>query len=406
MSLRLLTPSPSPLPRGEKVKKHEYYCDNAATSFPKAPGVLEALVHYTKHLGASAGRGAYPRALETERLLLDTRRLLARLFGVANSSRIIFTFNASDALNLAIKGLQWRRGDRAVISAMEHNSVLRPLNELKRRVGIEVVKVPATREGGINPKDFEKAVKPRTKLLACVHASNVVGSLTPIPEIGRMARKKGIPFLVDAAQTAGAVPIDVEEMNVDLLAFPGHKALLGPLGTGGLVIHESLDLETLKEGGTGSVSEQETQPVFLPDKYEPGSHNALGIAGWKAALEYILRTGVKKIRQHEESLTAQFLKGLESDSRVILYGPKDAARRVAVVSLNMLNFAPQDLAQTLWERFGIMTRAGLHCAPGAHQTMGSYPTGAVRFSFGYATTPQDVEHALASLKKLSLESRP
>lgn len=377
--------------------KREIYFDNAATSFPKPEGVEDGILRFHRDLGASAGRGAYPRAVLTGRMLEDTRKLLAKLFNVRKPGQIVFTLNASDALNLAIKGLDWRLGDTAVVSSMEHNSVLRPLHALKNRKGIKIAKVKAEADGIVDPIDVAKSIDSHTRLVALVHASNVTGSIQPIAEVGEICRRKGIPFLVDASQTAGALPIDVSSMNIDLLAFPGHKALLGPLGTGGLYIRDGLDLDTLREGGTGSQSEQEVQPDFLPDKYEPGSHNALGLAGLKGSLEFLEKKTVAKIRAHEEQLTSTFLEGLAKIKDVEAYGPRDARRRVAVVSIRLGDFAPLELSHRLFERGGLMTRSGLHCAPGAHQTIGTYPLGTTRFSFGYFNTPSDVERALAVL---------
>ena len=384
--------------------KREIYFDNAATSFPKPDGVEAALLHFHRQLGASAGRCAYPRAVLTGRLLEDTRNLLASFFNIRKPSQIIFTLNASDALNLAIKGLDWRLGDNAVVSIMEHNSVLRPLHALKNRKGIKIVKVKANAEGLVNPIDVAKAINSRTRLVALVHASNVSGTIQPIAEVGEIARRKGVPFLVDAAQSAGALPIDVEAMKIDLLAFPGHKALLGPLGTGGLYIREGLELDTLREGGTGSQSEQEVQPDFLPDKYEPGSHNALGIAGWKAGLEYLVHETLAKVRAHEQNLMDQFLEGLARIKNLEVYGPKKSAQQVAVVSLRLGDFAPPELSHRLFERGGLMTRSGLHCAPGAHQAIATYPLGTTRFSFSCFNTPDEIDRAISVLGEIAKNS--
>jgi cysteine desulfurase family protein len=382
-------------------EKREIYFDNAATSFPKPEGVEAGLLHFHRHLGASAGRGAYPRAVLTGRLLEDTRKLLASLFNIRKPSEIIFTFNASDALNLAIKGLDWRLGDNAVVSMMEHNSVLRPLHALKNRKGIKIVKVKANEEGLVDPIDFAKAIDSKTRLVALVHASNVTGGIQPIAEVGDIARRKGVPFLVDAAQSAGVIPIDVESMKIDLLALPGHKALLGPLGTGALYIREGLDLETLREGGTGSQSEHEVQPDFLPDKHEPGSHNALGIAGWKGGLEFLAKETIAKVRAHERRMTEQFIEGAAKIKTLKMYGPLKADRRVAVVSLRLGEFAPLELSHRLFERGKLMTRSGLHCAPGAHQAIGTYPLGTTRFSFGFFNTPQDIDTAVSVLAAIA-----
>jgi len=389
------------LSRNPQPATRNLYMDNAATSFPKPEAVEKALLHYHREIGASAGRGGYPRAVAAGRILDDTRKLLAQLFNVRQSDQIIFTFNASDSLNLAIKGIDWKPGDAAVVSMMEHNSVLRPLHELKERAGIKIVKVKASDQGLIDPIELAKSLVPHTKLIAVLHGSNVSGTIQPIAEIGDIARRKGIAFLVDASQTAGALPIDVEAMKIDLLAFPGHKALLGPLGTGGLYIRPGLNLRTIKEGGTGSQSEHEVQPTFLPDRYEPGSHNGLGIAGWKAGLEYILDKGVSAIRAHEEKLTEQFLHDAAKVPGLTLYGPQHAPAQVAVVSLRLGDFAPVELSHRLFERAGLMTRSGLHCAPGAHQAIGSYPAGTTRFSFGAFNTSADIRQASAALLDLA-----
>ncbi len=379
----------------------EIYFDNAATSFPKPDGMEAGLLHYHRNLGASAGRGTYPRAVLAGRLLEDTRKLLSSFFNIRKPSQIIFTLNATDALNLAIKGLDWRLGDNVVVSAMDHNSVLRPLHALKNRKGIKIIKVKASPEGAVDPIDVAKAITSHTRLVAMVHASNVTGTIQPIAEIGEIVRRKGVPFLVDAAQSAGVLPIDVESMKIDLLAFPGHKALLGPLGTGALYIREGFDLDTLREGGTGSQSEQEVQPDFLPDKYEPGSHNAIGLAGWKGSLEFLAKETLAKVRAHEMRLTGQFLEGVRKIRTLQVYGPKNPSQQVAVVSLRLGDFAPLELSHRLFERGKLMTRSGLHCAPGAHQAIGSYPLGTTRFSFGYFNTSDDIERAVEVLGEIA-----
>jgi cysteine desulfurase/selenocysteine lyase len=237
--------------------------------------------------------------------------------------------------------------------------------------------------------------------VAVVHASNVTGTIQPIAEIGDVARRKGVPFLVDAAQSAGVLPLDVEAMKIDLLAFPGHKALMGPLGTGALYIREGLDLETYREGGTGSQSEQEVQPDFLPDKYEPGSHNALGIAGWKGALEFLAKETIAKVHAHEMRLTDQFIEGASKIRNLQIFGPRSAVKQVAVISLRLGDFAPLELSHRLYERGKLMTRSGLHCAPGAHQAISTYPLGTTRFSFGYFNTPEDIERAIGVLDEIA-----
>lgn len=381
----------------------EIYLDNAATSWPKPPGVVKAMADFYSHVGASAGRGSYPRAVKAGEILNDTRRLLSQLFNIADPSRIIFTLNASDALNLAIHGISWKPGDTAVITMLEHNSVLRPLSELKKQVGIEVVKVPVSSEGYLDPDDVEKAITPRARILIATHVSNVIGVINPVKDLSRIAHSRGIPVLVDASQSAGALPVDVKAGGIDLLAFPGHKALLGPLGTGALYIGEGIDLKTVREGGTGSLSEEEIQPQFLPDKHEPGSHNIAGIAGWKASLEYINKIGIKKIRKQEEQLTRKFIEGVSSLKKVTVYGPKNFEAVAAVISVNVEGYTPGRLATILYKRYNLMTRYGLHCSPVAHQSIGTFPEGTVRFSFSPFTKTSEVALALKALKEISTE---
>ncbi|HRY28432.1 MAG TPA: aminotransferase class V-fold PLP-dependent enzyme [Elusimicrobiota bacterium] len=376
------------------------YFDNAATSFPKPPAVLAAMVSFQKKIGASAGRGVYPRAVETGRILASGRRALARLLNVADERRLVFTLNATDGLSLAVKGLPWKRGDRALISPYEHNSVLRPLHELKKRVGVGIDVMPVDGEGRVIVEKLPAALRPRTRLVACVHASNVTGVIQPVEAVGRFARSRGIPLLIDAAQSAGALPVDVRAFRADFLAFPGHKGLLGPLGTGALYIRPGRELQTLREGGTGSVSEVETQPLFLPDRYESGSHNALGIAGLLASATYVRRRGVSEIRRHELELTEHFLEELRRMRAVRYFGPRAAEDRVAVVSLRVGDRDPLAAARALWRNDGIMVRAGLHCAPWAHRHIGTFPHGTVRFSLGPFNTHRHIEKAVAALQKL------
>lgn len=382
----------------KRFRNSEIYMDNAATSFPKPPDVLKAMHYYAEHIGASSGRGAYPRAVETGEMIKHTRELLAQFLGVRDPNRLIFTFNASDGLNSAIHGLNLQKGDHVVTSMIEHNSVLRPLNHLRKYKGIEVTKVQCSREGFINIKDIEQAITPRTKLVTILHASNVMGVLTPVEEIASLCRKKEIPFLVDAAQTIGSVPVNLEKWGADMVAFPGHKALLGPLGTGALYIRPGFDLIAFKQGGTGSISEQEVHPDFYPDKFESGSHNAIGIAGLKAGIEFLLKKGIKNVRKHELQLTEYFMKELKKISGITVYGPSEAKDRVAVVSINAEGFKPSQLAERLYKKGKIMTRFGMHCAPVAHTTIGTYPTGTVRFSFSIFNTIKQINNVIRGIR--------
>ncbi len=385
------------------------YLDNSATSFPKPEAVLEAMIHYARDIGASAGRGAYREAIRSAEILARCRTLLARLFHAPKPESFLFTLNATDALNLAIKGLL-RPGDHAIATWMDHNSVLRPLNALRDRIGITTTIVSCDpRTGLVDPDDICRAIEPKTRLIVVVHASNVTGTVQPIAEIGRIARERDIAFVVDAAQSVGHLPIDVQTLAVDAMAFPGHKALLGPLGTGVLYIRPGLErqLETLREGGTGSVSEKPYQPEFLPDRYEPGSHNAIGIAGLAAGVEYILDRGIDDLRRHEESLSAAFMDAIEGIDRLTLYGPRRMGDRVGVFSVRVAGYEPAELSAALEARFGILTRSGLHCAPLAHRTIGTYDGGGTtRFSLGPFVTPDDVVRAAEALAELARQSRP
>lgn len=379
----------------------EIYFDNSATSYPKPASVIGSLSEFDRRYGASAGRGAYRRAMATGEILSDCRLALADIFHVADPRRVIFTLNASDALNLAIHGLPWRPGDRALVTPFEHNSVLRPLHELRDRLGIEIDVMPTDPDGRVILEKIKPLIHPRTRLLCCVHVSNVTGVIQPVEDVGRVARSFGLVYLVDASQSAGAMTVDTVKMKADALAFPGHKGLLGPLGTGGLYMRPELDLNTLREGGTGSSSEIERQPDFSPDRYEPGSHNAPGILGLLRGVQYIQKRGVKNIRRHELKLLEEFLDGVKRIPGLRRHGPRKAADMAAVVSFSFQRWKPLDAAQRLWKNHGLMVRAGLHCAPWAHRAIGTFPRGTVRFSFGPFTTREQIVYALKALRAVA-----
>ncbi|MFI4916626.1 MAG: aminotransferase class V-fold PLP-dependent enzyme [Phycisphaerales bacterium JB060] len=389
------------------------YLDNAATSFPKAPGVYEAMARYGTEIGASPGRGGYHEARQGAGVLGECRRLIARLVNTPDPDRVIFTLNTSDALNMAIKGLVFHRlrtdpdaRIHVVTTAMDHNSVLRPLNALRAMLPglFRWTRVPVDAEGIADPGDIAAAMTDQTVLVAVVHASNATGAIQPIGQIGAACRRRGVPFLVDAAQSVGHLPVDVRANAIDLLAFPGHKGLLGPLGTGGLCIAPGMEeqLDTLREGGTGSRSEWDTQPTELPDKYEPGSHNTVGIAGLDVGVRYVLDRGIDQIRQHEVSLSERFVAGLDEIPGVRLVGPRDPQQRVAVFSLVFDGIDPSEAAGVLERDHGLLVRAGLHCAPGAHESMDTTKLGGtVRVSFGPFTTPAEVERTLAGIAQIA-----
>lgn len=374
------------------------YLDNAATSFPKPRRLYEQLGRFLEEYGGCPGRGSYTMARQTAAVVEDTRGLLASLFHVSDPTRIILTFNATDALNMAIKGVV-RPGDHVVTTVIEHNSVSRPLNRLEHRGLIRITRVGVSADGLVDPEDIRRALTLRTQCVAVVHASNVTGALQPITEIGRIVREHGALFLVDAAQTAGAVPIDVGASQIDLLAFPGHKALLGPPGTGGLYVGPRAKLDPWREGGTGVLSELPLQPEEFPYAFEAGSPNTLGLAGLRESLQFILQYGVSWIRRHELSLTQRLLEGCHADKRIRVYGPSRLEDRVAVVSVTVEGRRAVDVATFLDCEDDIAVRAGLHCAPGAHRAIGTFPEGTVRISPGYFTRPDELDRCVEALHR-------
>ncbi len=388
------------------MKRDIVYLDNAATTYPKPKQVLSAMQRFMAETSGSPGRSGHRLSLKAGRVILDARAALAALFGVADPLRIVLTKNATEALNIAVSGLL-KPGDHAVTSAMEHNSLMRPLRAMEA-TGVGLSVIPCSPEGLLDPADVVRAIRADTKAIFLTHASNVTGTVMPVAEIGRIARERGLIFCVDAAQTAGVLPIDVEAMQIDLLAFTGHKSLLGPQGTGGLYIRRGLEkkIAPIMTGGTGSRSEFEQQPDFVPDRYEAGTPNTVGYAGLGAAVRYVLAQGLGKIRAHEQELTRLFLDGLRNIPVEKVYGLKDPARQVAIVSFRLPGIDPAAAALKLDERFRILCRPGLHCAPSAHGTIGSHPLGTVRFSFGFFNTARDVRAALEAVEQLSGVSSP
>ncbi len=380
------------------------YFDNAATSFPKPKCVHDAMTDYATRVGASSGRGAYQEAMESGELISETRRLVADLIGGKNPDHVVMTFNCTDALSIAIKGLIKDRSDHVITTRMDHNSVLRPLAELEQTLGIDVTYVDACPEGLIDPDDIRQAIRTNTKLVAVVHASNVSGSLQDIDAVGQITHEHGIPFLVDAAQTIGHMPINIEKSHIDLLAFPGHKGLMGPLGTGILYIRPGLEFKVspLRVGGTGSKSELAVQPDFMPDRFESGSHNAIGIAGLNASIKYLLDKGIESIHEHETDLCREFLNLSSGIDGLTVYGPKDVRNRMGVFSVTLDGYSPNELSNLLEEKFGLLTRSGLHCAPYAHQVIGTYDrSGTTRFSTSFNHSIEDISFAVSSLNEIA-----
>jgi len=387
------------------MAKKVIYFDNAATSWPKPPGVAQAMLHFLEQVGANPGRSGHRLAVESGRIVYAARETAAELFNAPDPLRVVFGANVTEALNLALRGFL-RPGDHVVTSSMEHNSVMRPLRHLEGR-GVRLTVVGCSPEGFLDPADLEAAIRPDTAMIVLNHASNVVGTLLPVAEAARIAHRHGPLLLVDAAQTAGAYPIDVHDDGIDLLAFTGHKSMFGPMGTGGLVIGDRVDpahLEPLKRGGTGSRSEREEQPDFLPDMCESGTPNAVGMAGLEAGLRWVLEQGVAEIRAHEMKLTQKLIDGLGAIPGVTVYGGLDATRQTATVSFNIGGMQPSEVGLRLDEEHGIMCRVGLHCAPAAHKTLGTFPTGAVRFGLGAFNTAEEVDVALQAVAELTREA--
>ena len=376
------------------------YLDNASTSFPKPPQVAQAMFDYVTGCGCNIGRGGYEGAYQAEETVLRTRQQLCRLFHGPDSRCVAFTKNITESLNVLLKGLL-RPGDHVLVSAMEHNAVMRPLTQLTRR-GVTFDRIPCRPDGTLMTERLPGLLRENTRAVVMLHASNVCGTLLPAAEVGTFCRENGLLFLLDTAQTAGAFPIDMEAMGADALAFTGHKGLLGPQGIGGFVLREDLigQVEPLLSGGTGSLSHTEETPDFLPDRFEAGTLNLPGILGLHAGLAWLKDTGIDAVRAHEQKLTARFLEGLRAIPGIRVAGRGDLRGRTGVVSLQTPG---RELSQVAWEldeTYGIMTRVGLHCAPAAHKTLGTYPTGTIRFSFGWWNTEEEVDTALRALEEI------
>ncbi|MGI6066833.1 MAG: aminotransferase class V-fold PLP-dependent enzyme [Bacillota bacterium] len=374
------------------------YFDNAATTWPKPIEVKKAIASALDEYGANPGRGSYDMALKTSRLIFETRVELAALFNIKKPERIIFTANDTEAINLALKGFL-NPGDHVIFTSLEHNAIYRPLKALEKQ-GVSLTMVQAEPDGTVFPEMIARAMRNETTLLAVSHVSNVTGTILPIENFAQIVRPKNIKVLVDAAQSAGFLDIDVEKQGIDLLAFPGHKGLYGPTGIGGLYIGEGINLRPLKEGGTGSKSNSWEQPDTLPDRFESGTINTLGIAGLRAGIEFLKNKGIKKIREHEWNLTKKFLQGLAEVEQVVVYGPKADAFRAPVVSCNIRNCDPGEISFMLDKMFSIATRSGFHCAPLTHRTIGTKDSGTIRFSFGAFNTEKEIDVGLDAVKEI------
>jgi cysteine desulfurase / selenocysteine lyase len=376
------------------------YLDNAATSWPKPPEVILAMTQFLECAGGNPGRSGHRLSIDAGRIVYDARESIAELFNAADPFKVIFTPNVTYAINLSLNGLL-KAGDHVITSSIEHNSMMRPLRALEKK-GVHLTIVPCASDGSICVETVIHAIRPATRIIAVIHASNVVGTILPISEISAAAHKAGALLLLDAAQTAGLLPIDIQDMGIDLLAFTGHKALQGPPGVGGLIIGGKVpvaELEPLVRGGTGSRSEFEFQPEECPDKYESGTANGPGIAGLGAGVRWILKKGIDAIRAHEIKLTGRLIDGLKNIPGIKLYGPEDAARRTAVVSFTAEGRRVSEIGMRLDEEFGIMCRVGLHCAPAAHRTIGTFSEGTIRFAPGIQTAEAEIDFAIDAVAR-------
>jgi cysteine desulfurase family protein len=374
------------------------YLDNAATSFPKPKRVIDAVTRYLNEIGGNPGRAAHALAREASGLIDRTRRLLASLLGNVDPCRLIFTPSTTVALNLAIKGLL-RSGDHVLTTSMEHNSVLRPLNGLAK-AGVSHSLIPCSSSGELDPADILPLIQPRTRLIVLVHASNVTGNFMPVGEVGKVARERDILLLVDAAQTMGKIAIDPEKLHVDLLAGPGHKGLLGPMGTGFLYVTPGLELEPLWEGGTGTHSESLKQPKTWPERFESGTCNAPGLAGLAEGIAEVQRLGLETIAAHERRLVDILLEGLSQFSNITIYGPRDRRSCSGTVAFNVQKLDCSEVAHILDTAYSVAVRSGLHCAPAAHRTIGTFPHGAVRVSVGPCNTEEEIHIFLQAVSEI------
>ncbi|HKB35381.1 MAG TPA: aminotransferase class V-fold PLP-dependent enzyme [Gemmataceae bacterium] len=385
----------SEIPQGEKC----IYLDNAATSFPKPESVYQALDRFARSDLANPGRAGHKMALAAERALDDCRHLLNQLFHGKEPERFVFTLNCTDALNMAFKGVL-REGDHVITSDLEHNSVSRPLRAMELAGHISLTRIKADGSGTFSPDDVRAAITPRTRLIALTHASNVLGTLQPVAAVGRIAREHDLLFLVDAAQTAGVVALDVQEANIDLLAFPGHKSLLGPTGTGALYVGPRARVGAWREGGTGGDSSSETQPREFPYFLEGGTPNVLGVAGLSAGIRFVQEKGLDSIRRHEVELTERLWRKLDELEGFEVFGHRDPARRVGTLSFRSETLPAAEVGGILDQAFDVAVRPGLHCAPYIHRALGTFPDGTVRVSPGPFSTEADIDHLINALAEI------
>jgi cysteine desulfurase family protein len=375
------------------------YVDNAATSWPKPESVYTTTDWFFRNKAGNPGRGSHSLATAANEVIQETRVLIGRLINTSSTYRIFFTLNCTDSLNIGLKGLL-KPGDHVITDSIGHNSVLRPLKKLEKQGVALTMLRPSVETGCVSTDDMEAAIRKETRLIVITHASNVTGIIQPIERYGEVVRTHNLVYMVDAAQTAGVYPIDVQACNIDMLAFSGHKALFGPPGTGVLFVGERADLDTLREGGTGSYSEMEAQPQVLPDKFESGTANSIGISGLGAGLKFIADVGMDRIRKHEENLTRHLIEGLSGIKGVTLYTAPDRSRQAPVVSFNLFGYLARDVGDILYQSHDIMVRTGLQCSPRTHRQLSTYPTGTVRISPGYFNTEEEIQAILEAIARI------
>ena len=380
------------------------YLDQASTTYPKPECVAKAVYEYMTGNGSNINRGCYENAYDTEEVVLETRELLCELFDGPDCKNVVFTKNVTESLNVVLKGFL-KPGDHVLVSSMEHNAVMRPIRQLEKN-GVEFDRVPCSEQGELKLQSMEALLRQNTKAVVMMHASNVCGTILPLKEVGAFCKTHGLKFIADCAQTAGTMPISMKEMNIDILCFTGHKGLYGPQGIGGFILQEEMisEMTPLLSGGTGSISHTEEIPEFMPDRFEPGTMNLPGIFGLNSALGWINEVGIENIYNKERILTRLFLEEIgkldPKGEKIKLVGKKTEEGRTAVVSIQTPGRDVSEVAYLLDKKYGIMTRVGLHCAPSAHQTLGTYPTGTVRFSFGYFNTEEEVLFAVKALEEI------
>lgn len=378
------------------------YLDNGATSYPKAPGVAEKISDYILNIGTNINRGTYDLSYEAGDTVYETRELICQLFNFDKPENVIFTKNITESMNIMIKGLL-KEGDHVIVSSMEHNAVMRPLNSLKDKV--DYTKAKCNEYGELLIEDITNSIKSNTKAIIMTHASNVCGTILDLEKVGEICKKNNLFFIIDSAQTAGFLDIDFNKLNADALGFTGHKSLLGPQGIGGFIISDNMakKIDTFIEGGTGSLSDTEMQPNYMPDKFEAGTLNIPGIYGLNASLKYLLNYGINNIREKEIKLLSKFLKGLLNVKKVMIIGKNSINERTGIISVDFINRDNGIIAHELSKKYGIMTRSGLHCAPSAHKTLNTFPKGTIRFSLSHFNTFSEIEYAIDCIKRTANE---